>query len=88
MKEFPAAQQEQIVTLYKAFNEYYPASVLQHRVKAFKAHLDETYFSWIGPHGDDDPYYFRIHSPVAFMELDFHCGSKHPSLGRPAIRAG
>ncbi|KAL1625127.1 hypothetical protein SLS56_007472 [Neofusicoccum ribis] len=74
VKEFPAAQQEQIVTLYKAFNEYYPASVLQHRVKAFKAHLDETYFSWIGPHGDDDPYYFRIHSPVAFMELDFHCG--------------
>ncbi|EOD43019.1 putative gtp binding protein and negative regulator of the ran tc4 gtpase cycle gtr1p protein [Neofusicoccum parvum UCRNP2] len=77
VKEFPAAQQEQIVTLYKAFNEYYPASVLQHRVKAFKAHLDETYFSWIGPHGDDDPYYFRIHSPVAFMELDFHCGNRY-----------
>ncbi|OMP82311.1 hypothetical protein BK809_0006621 [Diplodia seriata] len=74
VKEFPPAQQEQIITLYKAFNEYYPASVLEHRVNLFKKHLDETYFAWIGPHGDDDPYYFRIHSPVAFMELDFHCG--------------
>ncbi|KAK0637741.1 hypothetical protein DIS24_g10522 [Lasiodiplodia hormozganensis] len=75
VKEFPPSQQEQIVTLYKAFNEYYPAPVLEHRVNLFRKHLNETYFAWIGPHGDDDPYYFRIHSPVAFMELDFHCGS-------------
>jgi hypothetical protein len=50
--------------------------VLQHRLALFKKHLDETYFSWIGEFGDEDPYYYRIHSPVAFMELDFHCGSK------------
>jgi hypothetical protein len=50
--------------------------VLQHRLSLFKKHLNETYFAWIGDFGDDDPYYYRIHSPVAFMELDFHCGSK------------
>lgn len=77
VKEMPPAQQEQIIKLYKAFNEHYPAPVLEHRVNLFKKHLDETYFAWIGPHGDDDPYYFRIHSPVGFMELDFHCGSKY-----------
>ncbi|KAK8237619.1 hypothetical protein HDK77DRAFT_489903 [Phyllosticta capitalensis] len=70
----PAAQQTQILALYRAFNEYYPASVLERRVETFKQHLDQTYFAWIGPHGDDDPYYFRIHSPVAFCEFDFHCG--------------
>ncbi|KAK7546360.1 hypothetical protein IWX49DRAFT_573500 [Phyllosticta citricarpa] len=70
----PSAQQETIVTLYRAFNEYYPAPVLERRVDTFKRHLDETHFAWIGPHGDDDPYYFRIHSPVAFCEFDFHCG--------------
>jgi hypothetical protein len=50
--------------------------VLQHRLALFKKYLDETYFAWIGEFGDEDPYYYRIHSPVAFMELDFHCGSK------------
>jgi hypothetical protein len=42
----------------------------------FKKYLNETYFAWIGEFGDEDPYYYRIQSPVAFMELDFHCGSK------------
>lgn len=76
VSEFSANQQEQIIKLFKSFNEYYPDSVLEHRVALFKKHLDETYFAWIGEFGDDDPYYYRIHSPVAFMELDFHCGSK------------
>jgi hypothetical protein len=65
-----------IINLFKAFNEYYPAPVLEHRLALFKEHLNETYFAWIGEFGDEDPYYYRIHSPVAFMELDFHCGSK------------
>lgn len=73
---FPPKSQESIINLFLAFNEYYPASVLKHRLELFKSHLDETYFSWIGEFGDEDPYYYRIHSPVAFMELDFHCGSK------------
>lgn len=78
MSEFPADKQESIINLFKAFNEYYPDAVLQHRLSLFKKHLDETYFAWIGEFGDEDPYYYRIHSPVAFMELDFHCGSESP----------
>ncbi|EDN93626.1 hypothetical protein SS1G_09493 [Sclerotinia sclerotiorum 1980 UF-70] len=74
VSEFSADKQEQIIKLFKTFNEYYPDAVLEHRVALFKKHLDETYFAWIGKFGDDDPYYYRIHSPVAFMELDFHCG--------------
>ncbi len=75
VKLFPQAQQDMIAKLFLAFNEYYPAPVLKHRLALFEKHLDETYFAWIGEFGEDDPYYFRIHSPVAFMELDFHCGS-------------
>ncbi|CAG8978449.1 hypothetical protein HYALB_00013276 [Hymenoscyphus albidus] len=71
---FPPESQEAIINLFLAFNEYYPAPVLKHRVELFKAHLNETYFCWIGEFGAEDPYYYRIHSPVAFMELDFHCG--------------
>ncbi len=69
-------QQETVVELFKSFNEYYPAPVLAHRVDGFRKHLGETHFAWIGGHEDQDPYYYRIHSPVAFMEFDFHCGSK------------
>ncbi|CZS94919.1 uncharacterized protein RAG0_04731 [Rhynchosporium agropyri] len=71
---FPADKQESIIKLFKNFNEYYPQSVLAHRLSLFKKYLNETYFAWIGEFGDEDPYYYRIHSPVAFMELDFHCG--------------
>ncbi|KAJ3337095.1 hypothetical protein HDU93_001668 [Gonapodya sp. JEL0774] len=72
--EMPVDKQEIIVEIFKSFNEYYPASVLEYRVKDFRRHLGETFFAWIGPHKDNDPYYYRIHSPVSFLELDFHCG--------------
>ena len=35
------------------------------------AHLDETWFSWFGGTGDEDPFYYRIHSPVVLIEFDF-----------------
>lgn len=72
----PKEQQDKVIGLFIAFNEYYPSVVLTRRLAVFKKHLNETFFSWIGEFGDEDPYYYRIHSPVAFMELDFHCGSK------------
>lgn len=74
VSEFPAESQQSIINLFLAFNEYYPEPVLEQRLALFKKYLGETYFSWIGEFGDEDPYYYRIHSPVAFMELDFHCG--------------
>ncbi|KAG9230097.1 hypothetical protein BJ875DRAFT_445338 [Amylocarpus encephaloides] len=74
VSEFPPESQDRVFSLFLAFNEYYPTAVLEHRLALFKKHLPETYFAWIGEFGDEDPYYYRIHSPVAFMELDFHCG--------------
>ncbi|WP_367882255.1 DUF3500 domain-containing protein [Rathayibacter oskolensis] len=34
------------------------------------AHRSETYFQWIGGTGSTDPFYFRIHSPVVWIEFD------------------
>jgi hypothetical protein len=50
--------------------------VLSHRVANFTKYLPEACFAWIGERGGGDPYCYRIHSPEALMELDFHCGSK------------
>jgi hypothetical protein len=37
-------------------------------------HRSETWFSWIGGWEGDEPFYFRIQSPVAVFELDHHTG--------------
>jgi hypothetical protein len=37
-------------------------------------HLDETYFSWIGPANDMSPFYYKLHSPVIIVEFDQHPG--------------
>jgi hypothetical protein len=37
-------------------------------------HLDETYFAWIGGTGEDDAFYYRVHSPVILIEFDHQSG--------------
>ncbi len=44
------------------------------RAEEVDAHLDETWFSWFGGTGDEDPFYYRIHSPVVLIEFDHHPG--------------
>jgi fructose-1,6-bisphosphatase/inositol monophosphatase family enzyme len=39
-----------------------------------EGHLDETWFSWYGGTGEDDPFYYRVHSPVILIEFDHHPG--------------
>ncbi len=34
------------------------------------AHLNDTYFAWIGDISDDAVFYYRIHSPVILIEFD------------------
>ena len=43
-------------------------------MKQIRKHFDETYFSWIGGFGPEDPFYYRIQSPVVLLEFDHHCG--------------
>ncbi|HXT34808.1 MAG TPA: DUF3500 domain-containing protein [Chloroflexota bacterium] len=45
------------------------------RTAEVDAHLDETWFSWLGGTGDTDPFYYRIHSPVVLIEFDHHPGA-------------
>ncbi len=40
------------------------------RMSEVEAHLDDTWFAWIGETGDDAVYYYRIHSPVILIEFD------------------
>jgi hypothetical protein len=40
------------------------------KMAEIEAHLDETYFAWIGDIGADAVFYYRIQSPVILIEFD------------------
>jgi len=56
------------------FTAYLPAGPAAARRREISAHFQDTWFSWIGGYGEDEPFYYRIQSPVVILELDHHCG--------------
>ena len=40
------------------------------KMEEVRAHLDATYFAWKGATGPDAVFYYRIHSPVIYIEFD------------------
>lgn len=69
-----AAQQDLILEIADEFLLYHPVQVREKRKEEIRSHFDETYFSWIGRYGNDDPFYYRIQSPVIIFEFDHHSG--------------
>ncbi|KAH7020545.1 hypothetical protein EDB80DRAFT_747012 [Ilyonectria destructans] len=67
-------QQSILMSIAKEFLTLLPPKPLEIRLKLVRAWLHETYFSWIGGYGPDDPFYYRIQSPVALFEFDHHSG--------------
>lgn len=68
------AQQQLILDIANEMQLYLPKKSRELRLEQIKAHFDETFFCWIGEYGDDDPYYFRVQSPVVILEFDHHSG--------------
>lgn len=66
--------QNLLVSIIETFQELLPPKPLAHRLLLVRQHLSETYFTWTGKFGDDDPFYFRIQSPVVLIEMDHHTG--------------
>ncbi len=44
------------------------------KLREIEAHLDQTYFAWIGHHDDGSTFYYRVHSPVILIEFDHQAG--------------
>ena len=44
------------------------------RIAEVERHLAETHFCWIGGFSEDSPFYYRVQSPVTFIEFDHHAG--------------
>ena len=72
--EFTPGQRDALLEIVGHFLALAPDPVRAARLAEVSAHLDETWWSWIGGYGDDDPFYYRIQSPVIMLEFDNHSG--------------
>ena len=63
-----------VMAILEQYLLYLPETARQCRLKQIRSLLDETYFCWIGRFSDDDPFYYRIQSPVILVEFDHHSG--------------
>ncbi|CAK7235292.1 hypothetical protein SBRCBS47491_009243 [Sporothrix bragantina] len=74
VSELPEAAQALVTKIVDAFLSYLPAPVRAKRLSQVQQWFHETYFCWIGGFGDEDPFYYRIQSPVIIVEFDHHSG--------------
>ncbi|MEI2776136.1 MAG: DUF3500 domain-containing protein [Tetrasphaera sp.] len=69
-----AEERAAVLAIVAAYLHYIPDGPRAARLREFEAHLDETWFAWIGGTDDDSPFYYRIQSPVILVEFDHHAG--------------
>jgi hypothetical protein len=72
--EFSGLQKRQLMDIVEAFITYLPDGPLAAKLDQVEASLDRTWWSWIGKHDEEDPFYYRIQSPVIMVEFDHHAG--------------
>ena len=79
--EMTAAQRDQLVALIKRYTDRLPAGHAHVRLDEVKQHLDATVFAWIGEFDPVSPFYYRIYSPVIFIEFYHQPGVALPNTG-------
>ncbi|HVB06174.1 MAG TPA: DUF3500 domain-containing protein [Acidimicrobiales bacterium] len=72
--ELDDEQRERLVELVAVHVGRIRAGHSELRMAEVGEHLDETRFAWMGGRGDDDPFYYRVHSPVLLIEFDHLAG--------------
>ncbi|CAL9413715.1 hypothetical protein SUDANB58_01699 [Streptomyces sp. enrichment culture] len=68
--EFTSVQREKLLDLVRVYVGYMDDGHAEVKMKEVEAHLDETYFYWIGESEDSSAFYYRVHSPVVLIEYD------------------
>jgi len=74
ISELSSVQQQLVLDIAEQFLLYLPRTAREKRKELIKSHFGDSWFCWIGECGDDDPFYFRIQSPVIIFEFDHHSG--------------
>jgi hypothetical protein len=69
-----SAQQRDLLDLVDAYMVTLPDGPRAARMEDVERHLADTHFCWIGGTAEDSAFYYRIQSPVTFIEFDHHAG--------------
>jgi hypothetical protein len=69
-----ARQRRDLMDLVAAYVAPLPPGPLAARLEEVERHLGDTHFCWIGGCEEASPFYYRIQSPVIFIEFDHHAG--------------
>jgi hypothetical protein len=72
--EMSPLQQRNLLDLVAAYIAPMPSGPYAARMSEIECHLAETHFCWIGGFDEVSPFYYRIQSPVTFIEFDHHSG--------------
>ncbi len=67
-------QRDKLLHLVDAYLVPLPEGPLTARQREIEKHLADTHFCWIGGTSEDSPFYYRVQSPVVFIEFDHHAG--------------
>ena len=70
MSKFTAPQKEALLRLTSQYINNMRVGHQQVKMEEIQAHLDNTWFAWVGSTADDAVFYYRIHSPVVLIEFD------------------
>ncbi|KAL9623491.1 MAG: hypothetical protein Q9160_002171 [Pyrenula sp. 1 TL-2023] len=74
MTEMDEQQRQLVASILEEYLLYLPVKPRKLQLEHMLAFASETYFCWIGGHGDQDPFYYRIQNPVVIVEFDHHSG--------------
>jgi hypothetical protein len=72
--ELTDGQREQLMRLAELYTSKLRDGHAERWLESVRKHLDETHFMWMGGTGDEDVFYYRIHSPVILIEFDHQPG--------------
>ena len=68
--ELSAKQRELLIDLIAEYVANMDDGHAKVRMSEVRSRLDDTYFAWLGEHGPDSVFYYRVHSPVILIEFD------------------
>ncbi|TPX12920.1 uncharacterized protein E0L32_006565 [Thyridium curvatum] len=74
VSEMTPGQQDIVMGILNQYLLYLPQRSRDMRLAQIKSWFHETYFCWIGGFGNEDPFYYRLQSPVILVEFDHHSG--------------
>ncbi|MGB7078735.1 MAG: DUF3500 domain-containing protein, partial [Xanthobacteraceae bacterium] len=75
------AQKSLLLDLIRIYTDRLPGGHARVRFEEVAAHLGDTVFAWIGEFGPVAPFYYRIYSPVIFIEFYHQPGVALPNTG-------